>query len=333
MRLKQLYLSFYFISLIAAISLAIAGYWAINKISNSLDNLITYSSAERASQDADMMHDAIRADVFNMLITLQDADDDAIKTIAEDIQANKKRLLDNMSLVAKFDASKQFTEELKAVNPKVDAYILAASEIASIASGDQTNLSDYTPDSSNAQKTKLNNAKSSNNSKAADIKNRLPRFLSLYSELAEGMEKLSNRVQASSLTTEGMTTTTTNLSEKTIIIVTLLTITTLILLGWFVNKKQGSILGKEPELLHEIANRIADGNLSEVIAVKAGDKNSLLASMQKMQSNLRYLIAQIQVSAESINNGAQEISAGNTNLSQRTEEQASSLEEDRKSVV
>ena len=46
-----------------------------------------------------------------------------------------------------------------------------------------------------------------------------------------------------------------------------------------------------------------------------------------MQTNLRHLISQIQVSAESVNNGAQEISAGNTNLSQRTEEQASSLEQ------
>jgi methyl-accepting chemotaxis protein len=46
-----------------------------------------------------------------------------------------------------------------------------------------------------------------------------------------------------------------------------------------------------------------------------------------MQMNLSSLIWQIKSSADFIQNGAREISAGNTNLSQRTEEQASSLEE------
>ena len=95
----------------------------------------------------------------------------------------------------------------------------------------------------------------------------------------------------------------------------------------YLGRKLFKTLGGEPALTEQVANTIADGNLSQNIAVNAGDGTSLLASMQKMQNNLRHLIAQIQVSAESINNGAQEISAGNTNLSQRTEEQASSLEE------
>ena len=100
-------------------------------------------------------------------------------------------------------------------------------------------------------------------------------------------------------------------------------IVTLLYLG----RKLFKTLGGEPAQATELAHIIADGDLSQAIAIKSNDSTSLLASMQKMQTNLRHLISQIQVSAESINNGAQEISAGNTNLSQRTEEQASSLEE------
>ena len=95
----------------------------------------------------------------------------------------------------------------------------------------------------------------------------------------------------------------------------------------YLGRKLFKYLGAEPVIMLGVASKITHGNLSETIAIKDGDKTSLLASMHKMQSNLRYLISQIQVSAESINNGAQEISAGNTNLSQRTEEQASSLEQ------
>jgi methyl-accepting chemotaxis protein len=95
----------------------------------------------------------------------------------------------------------------------------------------------------------------------------------------------------------------------------------------YLGRKLTKTLGGEPALAEQVANTIANSDLSVAVPVKAGDSTSLLASMQKMQVNLRSLISHIQVSAESINNGAQEISAGNTNLSQRTEEQASSLEE------
>ena len=86
-------------------------------------------------------------------------------------------------------------------------------------------------------------------------------------------------------------------------------------------------LGGEPSLAQEVANTIASGDLSVEIPVKAGDSSSLLASMQKMQHNLRTLIWQIKTSADFIESGSREISAGNMNLSSRTEQQASSLEE------
>jgi methyl-accepting chemotaxis protein len=86
-------------------------------------------------------------------------------------------------------------------------------------------------------------------------------------------------------------------------------------------------LGGEPVDMVQVAKKIASGNLSENLAIKAGDSTSLKAELSTMQNNLRTLIAQIQVAAESISSGAQQITAGNIDLSQRTEEQASSLEE------
>ncbi len=95
----------------------------------------------------------------------------------------------------------------------------------------------------------------------------------------------------------------------------------------FFGRQLFNMLGGEPVDMVEVAKQIASGNLSENLAVKAGDSTSLKAELSTMQNNLRTLIAQIQVAAESISSGAQQISAGNTDLSQRTEEQASSLEE------
>jgi methyl-accepting chemotaxis protein len=95
----------------------------------------------------------------------------------------------------------------------------------------------------------------------------------------------------------------------------------------YFGRKLFSYLGGEPVQAQQTANIIANGDLSVDVPVQAGDETSLLASMHKMQQNLRSLIWQIKQSAEDINIGAQQIAAGNTDLSQRTEEQASSLEE------
>jgi methyl-accepting chemotaxis protein len=77
-----------------------------------------------------------------------------------------------------------------------------------------------------------------------------------------------------------------------------------------------------------LTHAISSGDLSQTINIESRDEiGQLLLALKKMQNNLRHLIAQIQVSAEVINNGAQEIASGNANLSQRTSEQASNLEE------
>ena len=95
----------------------------------------------------------------------------------------------------------------------------------------------------------------------------------------------------------------------------------------YLGRKLFKYLGAEPAIMLNAANEIAHGNLNQTFVLKQNDTTSLLATISGMQSNLRHLISHIQVSAASIIDGAQEISAGNTNLSQRTEEQASSLEE------
>ena len=118
-----------------------------------------------------------------------------------------------------------------------------------------------------------------------------------------------------------------NRLKNIVILFTILAIAAGLIYALIFARNMEQLLGGEPAAAREIANTIANGDLSSDIEVKTGDSTSLLAAMKKMQHNLRGLVWHIKQSAEEISNGAQEISAGNTNLSQRTEEQASSLEE------
>ena len=86
-------------------------------------------------------------------------------------------------------------------------------------------------------------------------------------------------------------------------------------------------LGGEPSYAAEIANQIANNDLTAVVKTDPDDRSSLLFSMKRMQEQLTQTIGTIQVSADSIATAANQIAAGNQDLSQRTEEQAASLEE------
>ena len=86
-------------------------------------------------------------------------------------------------------------------------------------------------------------------------------------------------------------------------------------------------LGGEPSYAIAAAQAIAGGDLSTSIVTSASDRTSLLAALRGMQERLSATVADIHHSADSVGSAAKQISAGNNDLSQRTQEQASALEE------
>jgi methyl-accepting chemotaxis protein len=86
-------------------------------------------------------------------------------------------------------------------------------------------------------------------------------------------------------------------------------------------------LGGEPSYAAEIANQIANNDLTAVVKTAPDDRSSLLFSMKRMQEQLMQTIGAIKISADSIATAAHQIAVGNQDLSQRTAEQAASLEE------
>ncbi|SFP91128.1 methyl-accepting chemotaxis protein-1, serine sensor receptor [Nitrosomonas cryotolerans] len=77
-----------------------------------------------------------------------------------------------------------------------------------------------------------------------------------------------------------------------------------------------------------IANSVASGDLTSHIDVNSTKgAGKLLQALKKMDDNLIDLVDKVRLNTDSITTAACEIVSGNTDLSQRTEEQASSLEE------
>ena len=86
-------------------------------------------------------------------------------------------------------------------------------------------------------------------------------------------------------------------------------------------------LGGEPGDAAHVASRIADGDLSVEIKIRADDQTSLMFAMKSMRDSLANVVGQVRQGTDTIATASSQIAAGNQDLSSRTEEQASSLEE------
>lgn len=77
-----------------------------------------------------------------------------------------------------------------------------------------------------------------------------------------------------------------------------------------------------------IARRVADGDLSsDFVATGTDETGQLLQALSDMTQNLRALVGDVAAGAHTVADTSAQIAQGNLDLSQRTEEQASSLEE------
>jgi len=95
---------------------------------------------------------------------------------------------------------------------------------------------------------------------------------------------------------------------------------------WIVRAILGK-LGGEPAYAADVVSRIADGDLTVEVQTKAGDNSSMLFAIKSMAEKLTGIITGVRNTTESITVASKEVVAGNIDLSQRTEQQASSLEE------
>jgi len=86
-------------------------------------------------------------------------------------------------------------------------------------------------------------------------------------------------------------------------------------------------LGGEPAYAAEVVSRIADGDLTVKVQTKANDSGSMLFAIKSMVNKLTDIVTEVRSNTDTISASAQQVAAGNADLSQRTEEQASSLEE------
>jgi len=97
--------------------------------------------------------------------------------------------------------------------------------------------------------------------------------------------------------------------------------------GMLMSRSVLRMLGGEPADATAAARAIAAGDLSTRLTVREGDSSSLMAALVQMRASLVTVVSHVRLNAETVATASTQISQGNNDLSGRTEEQASALEE------
>ncbi|MDN3577801.1 methyl-accepting chemotaxis protein [Chitinimonas viridis] len=97
-----------------------------------------------------------------------------------------------------------------------------------------------------------------------------------------------------------------------------------VLLGvWLVRSVMRQI-GGEPDMARTVMRRLAEGDLAQAVAVRAGDSDSLLASVEAMRQGLAGNVQALRALAEQVSSEASQVSGGTRRISGSARQQSDS---------
>jgi methyl-accepting chemotaxis protein len=107
----------------------------------------------------------------------------------------------------------------------------------------------------------------------------------------------------------------------------ILTVILSVLIAFIITRNIMKQLGGEPDVIADIAQKIAEGDLT--MNLESGKKQDVgvFAAMKAMTEKLKEVVADVKSAADNVASGSQELSASSEQMSQGATEQASSVEE------
>ena len=293
--IKLKLLAFSIMSVLLALGIAASGYIGIVNVDGAMDEIVDNSSALRNHLAADMMHDALRADVLAALLASETNDQEMKKVIEADLEEHANTFKSMLDKNMEMDIDVTIKDRLASTRPALSAYRKTSEEIVQMAFVDREKA----------------NAK-------------MAQFKKDFDALAVEMEALSDLIESSTGESQKNGDAAVVLSKEMIMIISVAAIGILITVSLFLSSR----ITKPLAVAVSEAQKISEGDLTGRIVVNSSDETGqLLSALNEMKTRLLDIVTNVRNSTNEVTMAASEISKGNMDLSQRTEEQASSLEE------
>ena len=271
------------------------GWRSVGLVNTELDQATAMGDAMRASALADMMHDAIRADVLQSILSGQTDDPKGVAQAKADLAEHADELMVQLEAVRKADIPDAVRAQMDAALPAARAYAEAGKAIQALVEGDP-----------------------------ADARANLPAFNQAFEALETGLAAPGEALEAhaEALKTNGQAHVTS--AKVQIVAANVIGLLVLAVLAWRIIQK----------ILLSIANAsrltqaVSGGDLTQSIQVTGYPEiRVLLHHLNEMNGNLRTVVGEVRDAAMAVATGGQQVALGNHDLSRRTEQQASALEQ------
>ena len=283
------------LALLFVCAVGATGYVAATRLTGSAGKIVDTGAALMTQMTADQDHDALRADVLAALLASEKKDEAEQKAVREDLETHSKDLREAMK---KLETARLDTEALDSVRrtgPALLAYLASANDIVTLAAADHD---------------------------AAVAK--LPAFLVDFKNLERDMAAMSEKIELQGRATRDASESISTTAKTMVLAAVAVCGAALALLGWNISR---GIVGPI-RLAVQVAEQVARGDLRSHIRVTGNDETSqLLAALRTMNDNLARVVGSVREGSNNIADGTSHISAGNLDLSQRTELQASNLQQ------
>lgn len=278
--------------LLTALIMSLAGYLGNVRMADAVQDNETSMTVLRNHMEADMMHDALRADVLSaMLVGLGKSTSTKAEvgnSLKEHASHFRQVLEDNLKLPLG-DTLKTSLEKIK---PSLDTYINAGERIVALALDN--------PEAARGELETFNTA-----------------FSQLEGQMATLSELIENNTQQTSIGTR-LTISNASFTLGVVLIASLLL---LLVQGRWVSL---SIMGPL-QAASRIAASIARGNLSEPIVVpdRKDEASALIRSLSTMQGDLRGMIEVVRSNAHGVNDMSGQLSQGCHEVAGSSQQQSS----------
>jgi methyl-accepting chemotaxis protein len=299
MSIKMHLIAFSLLSVLFSLIIGASGFWGGREMTGALQKNRTAAASLRNHMEADMMHDALRADVLAAALAGNLKQANQRKTVEQDLTEHLKLFRDALKENEALALTPEISQSIRKIRPLVDAYLADSQAVVALAFDSP-----------------------------GDIEARLPKFMQAFGILEKEMAALSDLIEKNVGETVTSARADSTRSENLSIAILL---TSILCLGVLSVLTIRSVLANVRRVLDAV-DRVSEGDLTYRVPALNGEFSGLGHSLNRFIANLGKIVADVSASSCAISTTSRQIAASNHDLSSRTESQAGSLEETASSI-
>jgi methyl-accepting chemotaxis protein len=271
------------------------GIFASARLSSAIDAAIEGGGALQASQEADMMHDAVRGDAQLALLGAMHKESGRLDEAEKGLKDHKDTFNKALDKLEGLHISDETRAMLATTKPLVKKYIEFAEQVIHSA---QTG--------------------------AQAAEQVMPAFQSAFTMLEKEMASLSDSIEKHGDALNEQAKASVNRTHQAIAVALVVAAAAMMGIALWLARRMTVPMAHAAD----VADRMAQGDLSSAIRPSGNDEvRQLLHSMASMQGNFAGIVRTVKGNADNVATASAEIAQGNQDLSGRTEQQASALQQ------